>query len=89
MRPLEGPGSDLGPYMKRPETTRFCPVSVTCLATCLVKQGAVDANCRVHGIGNLSVAGASVYPTVGFANSTLTLDAVSLRLSDHLRTTRA
>jgi choline dehydrogenase-like flavoprotein len=50
------------------------------------KQGVVDANCRVHGIGNLYIAGAAVYPTAGAANPTLTLVALSLRLSDHLRT---
>jgi choline dehydrogenase-like flavoprotein len=50
------------------------------------KQGVVDANCRVHGIGNLYVAGAAVYPTAGSANPTLTLVALSLRLSDHIRT---
>jgi choline dehydrogenase-like flavoprotein len=50
------------------------------------KQGVVDANCRVHGLGNLSVAGPSVYPTGGCANPTLTLVALSLRLSDRLRT---
>jgi choline dehydrogenase-like flavoprotein len=51
------------------------------------RQGVVDANCRVHGIGNLHVAGASVYPTAGAANPTLTLVALSLRLSDHLKST--
>jgi choline dehydrogenase-like flavoprotein len=50
------------------------------------KQGVVDANCRVHGVGNLSIAGPSVYPTGGCANPTLTLVALSLRLSDRLRT---
>lgn len=50
------------------------------------KQGVVDANCRVHGVANLSIAGASVYPTAGCANPTLTLVALSLRLSDHLKT---
>jgi choline dehydrogenase-like flavoprotein len=49
------------------------------------KKGVVDANCRVHGFGNLYVAGAAVYPTAGSANPTLTLVALSLRLSDHLR----
>lgn len=52
-------------------------------------QGVVDANCRVHGLGNLYVAGAAVYPTAGSANPTLTLVALSLRLSDHLKTTLA
>jgi choline dehydrogenase-like flavoprotein len=53
------------------------------------KQGVVDANCRVHGLGNLYIAGASVYPTAGAANPTLTLVALALRLSDHLKTTLA
>ena len=51
------------------------------------RQGVVDANCRVHGIANLYVAGAAVYPTAGACNPTLTLVALSLRLSDHLKTT--
>ena len=51
--------------------------------------GVVDANCRVHRVDNLFVAGASVYPTGGAANPTLTLVALSLRLSDHLKRTLA
>ena len=50
------------------------------------KQGVVDVNCLVHGVANLSVAGDAVFPTSGSANPTLTLVALSLRLSDHLRT---
>ena len=50
------------------------------------KQGVVDVDCRVHGLANLSVAGAAVFPTAGAANPTLTLVALSLRLSDHLKT---
>ena len=49
------------------------------------KQGVVDASCRVHGVGNLSMAGACVYTTAGSANPTLTLVALSLRLSDRLK----
>jgi len=49
------------------------------------RQGVVDAHCRVHVAGNLYVAGSAVYPTAGSANPTLTLVALSLRLSDHLR----
>jgi choline dehydrogenase-like flavoprotein len=53
------------------------------------KQGVVNADCRVHGLGNLYIAGAAVYPTAGSANPTLTLVALSLRLSDHLKKTVA
>lgn len=49
------------------------------------KRGVVDSNCRVHGLANLYIAGAAVYPTAGSANPTLTLVALSLRLSDHLK----
>jgi choline dehydrogenase-like flavoprotein len=48
------------------------------------KEGVVDADCRVHGIGNLFVAGSSVFPTGGWANPTLTILALALRLGDHL-----
>jgi choline dehydrogenase-like flavoprotein len=49
------------------------------------KQGVVDANSKVHGLANLFVAGASVYPTGGAVNPTLTLVALTLRLADHLK----
>jgi choline dehydrogenase-like flavoprotein len=48
-------------------------------------QGVVDADGKVHGIANLYVAGGSVFPTGGYANPTLTMVALSLRLSDHLK----
>lgn len=50
------------------------------------KQGVVDANCKVHGISNIFVAGSSVFPTAGYANPTLTIIALSLRLADHIKT---
>jgi choline dehydrogenase-like flavoprotein len=49
------------------------------------KQGVVDATSKVHGIGNLYVAGSSVFPTYGSSNPTLNLVALTLRLADHLK----
>jgi hypothetical protein len=49
--------------------------------------GVVDASCRVHGIGNLYVAGSSVFPTGGATPPTLTIVALALRLAEHLRAT--
>lgn len=49
------------------------------------KHGVVDDACRVHGIANLYIAGSSVFPVSGWANPTLTIAALSLRLGDHLK----
>ena len=47
--------------------------------------GVADVDCRVHGTDNLYVTGASVFPVAGYANPVLTIVALVLRLSDHLR----
>jgi choline dehydrogenase-like flavoprotein len=47
--------------------------------------GVVDKDCRVHGLGNLFIASASVFPTSSHANPTLTIVAMALRLAAHLR----
>jgi choline dehydrogenase-like flavoprotein len=49
------------------------------------RSGVVDPTCRVHGMANLYVAGSSVFPTGGFANPTLTIVALAIRLADHLK----
>jgi choline dehydrogenase-like flavoprotein len=49
------------------------------------KEGVVDANCKVHGISNLFVAGSSCFTTGGAVNPTYTVVAISLRLSDHIK----
>jgi len=49
------------------------------------KKGVVDSNCRVHGTQNLFIAGSSVFPTNGYPNPTLTIVALALRLSDHIK----
>ena len=48
-------------------------------------SGVVDADCRIHGVRNVYVASGSVFPTSGFANPTLTIVALALRLADHLK----
>jgi choline dehydrogenase-like flavoprotein len=50
------------------------------------KKGVVDANCKVHGIANLYMAGTSCYPTGGAVNPTFSLVALTLRLSNHIAT---
>lgn len=52
------------------------------------RYGVTDGDARVHGTENLFVAGSSLFPTGGFANPTLTLVALALRLADHLKALR-
>lgn len=45
----------------------------------------VDADCRIHGVDNVYVAGSSVFPTSGVVNPTMTIVALSIKLADHLK----
>ena len=47
--------------------------------------GVVDANLKVFGTSNLYVAGAAVFPSGSFANSTLTAIALAIRLAAHIK----
>ena len=49
------------------------------------RTGVVNSDCRTHAVDNLFVAGSSVFPTAGYANPTMTLLALAIRLADHLR----
>jgi choline dehydrogenase-like flavoprotein len=49
------------------------------------RNSVVDADCRVHGVDNLYIAGAAVFPTSSQANPTLTIVALALRLAAHLK----
>jgi choline dehydrogenase-like flavoprotein len=49
------------------------------------KQGVVNADCKVHGIENLFIAGSSCFPTGAGVNPTYTIVAMSIRLADHLK----
>ncbi len=49
------------------------------------RMSVVDANCRLHGVSNLYIAGGAVFPTSSQANPTLTIVALALRLGAHLK----
>jgi choline dehydrogenase-like flavoprotein len=51
------------------------------------REGVVDSDCRVYGMRNLFIASSAVFPTSGFANPTLTIVALAIRLADHLSST--
>jgi choline dehydrogenase-like flavoprotein len=46
----------------------------------------VDPDCRVRGYHNLYIGSSSVFPTSGFSNPTFTLLALSIRISDDIKT---
>jgi choline dehydrogenase-like flavoprotein len=48
------------------------------------RTSVVNAECRVHTVDNLYVAGSAVFPTGSQADPTLTVLALSLRLADRL-----
>ncbi|MCB2056071.1 MAG: GMC family oxidoreductase [Geminicoccaceae bacterium] len=51
------------------------------------KKGVVDARCRVHEVSNIFVAGSSTFVTGSFANPTLTIVALALRVAEDLKDT--
>lgn len=68
-----------------PELRWFHP-SGTCRMAGRARDGVVDAHCRVFGVDNLYIAGASVFTVAGSGNPTLTIVALAMRLGDHLLT---
>jgi choline dehydrogenase-like flavoprotein len=48
-------------------------------------RGVVDADCQVHGVHGLFIAGSSVFPTAGHANPTQLIVALAVRLADTLK----
>lgn len=49
------------------------------------KMGSVvDKDCKLNGFDNVWISSTGVYPTGGWANATLTLLALAIRLADHI-----
>lgn len=49
------------------------------------ENGVVDENCKVHDLSNLYIASSSVFTTSSYANPTLTVVALAIRLADHIK----
>jgi choline dehydrogenase-like flavoprotein len=49
------------------------------------RTGVVNADGQVHDVAGLYVGGSSVFPASGYANATLTIVALAIRLADHLK----
>ena len=48
------------------------------------QTGVVDSNLKVFNVKNIWVAGSSVFPSSGYANPTLSIVQLSLRLAEYL-----
>jgi choline dehydrogenase-like flavoprotein len=48
-------------------------------------QGVVGPDCAVFALPNLFIASSAVFPTSGYANPTLTIVALAVRLATHLK----
>ena len=67
---------------------RWRPAIITwarCGCRATPDDGIVDIHSRLHSVDNLYIAGSAVFPTGGYANPTLTIVALALRLADHLK----
>lgn len=71
----------------KPEYSISCHHSGTTRMSDDPSKGVVNKDCRVHGIENLYVSGSSVFPTTGWANPTLSIVALSIRLADTIKST--
>jgi GMC oxidoreductase len=49
------------------------------------RSGVVSPDCAVFGLPNLFIASSAVFPTSGYANPTLTIVALAIRLALHLK----
>ena len=67
-----------------PPVLRWFHPAGTCPMAHRPNEGVVDPDCRVFGVDNLYLAGASVFRVAGSGNPTLTIVALALRLADHL-----
>jgi choline dehydrogenase-like flavoprotein len=72
------------PLSAGPPTVSFFHPAGVCRMADAPERGVVDRDCRVFGTENVYVVGASVFPTSGSGNPTLTIVALALRLADHL-----
>lgn len=48
-------------------------------------EGVVDENLKVHGVDGLYLSTSATFPTGSYANPTLTIVALAIRLADHLK----
>ncbi len=75
---------DQGPAAARPHLEDTYHHHGTTRMATTPAEGVTDPDCQVFGTDNLYVAGSSLFPTSGYANPTLTIVALAIRLADTL-----
>lgn len=69
----------------QPKTSpNFGHVCGTCAAGTNPEKSVVDTNCKVHGIDNLYLVDASIFPKSGGANPSLTIAANAVRVASEI-----
>ena len=76
---------DEGPDAARPHVEDTYHHHGTTRMATTAAEGVTDPQGQVFGTDNLYVAGSSLFPTSGYANPTLTIMALAIRLADTLR----
>jgi choline dehydrogenase len=76
---------DLRATLRRNVATTFHPSGTCRMGPASNPESVVDAEGRVHGIQNLRVADASIFPTIPRANIHCTIVAVAEKLADAIR----
>jgi choline dehydrogenase-like flavoprotein len=79
------PWLDQGVEAARPEIKEYFHHAGATRMASHPADGVTDPDCRVFGTDNLYIAGSSVFPTSGYANPTLTIAALAIRLAETLR----
>ncbi len=73
-----------GPAAARPHLEDTYHHHGTTRMAATASDGVTDPYCQVFGTDNLYIAGSSLFPTSGYANPTLTIVALAIRLGDTL-----
>lgn len=69
-----------------PDNKAIAHVCGTCRFGDDPRTSVLDRNCRAHGLDNLYVVDASIFPSSGGINPSLTIAANALRVAEHLKT---
>jgi choline dehydrogenase-like flavoprotein len=77
-------GFTIGPNDARVDDPGAHHTTGTCRMGVTAKDGVTDSNLKVHGISNLYLCSNGVFPSGSAVNPTLTLTALSFRLSQQL-----